>query len=328
MNNRRKLIVALGAGALATPFGSFAQHHGKVWRIGFLWEAAQSRNTQNFDAFKAGMQDLGHAEGKDYVVEQRSAKDDLAHLPALAAELLALKVDLFVTSGTPSAVAAHKATREIPILVTIGSDPVGDGLADSLRRPAWNVTGLTNLASELGSKRLDLLRQIVPGIRRVGYVYNPDNAGNARSIKRFEADCDRLGLMLVRAPLRTAEDLAAAFNILRRDRAEGLLVSASSTHYSIRASIVELVAKLGLPAIYGNAYFPDSGGMMSYASNNQELFRRAAAYADKIFKGAKPGDLPIEQPNKFEMVINLKTVKALGVKIPDVVMLRAERVIE
>jgi putative ABC transport system substrate-binding protein len=329
LNNRRKLVIALGANALVLPFASFAQQQGKLWRMGFLEEIEQSYYVQRIDAFKDGLREFGYTEGKNYAIERRSANNDYALLPALAMELLALKVDLLVTTGSPSAVAAHNATRDIPILTVTISDPVGSGLAASLPRPGGNVTGLTQgVASELYTKRLDLLRQMLPGMRRVGFLYNPENTGNMQSLNQFQSDCDKLKFKSIPAPVRKVQDVVAAFDILKRDKAQALIVAGDSTYGTWRETIIEHAAKHRLPAIYPSIRFVDSGGLISYATNLIDLYRRAAVYADKIFKGAKPGDLPIEQPLKFETVINLKTAKALGIKIPDVVMLRADRVIE
>ena len=330
MNKRRKLIVALGATALVTPFGSFAQQQGKVWRIGFLWESEQSDSAyvQRIDAFNAGMRELGYAEGKDYAIEHRSAKSDLARLPALAAELFALKVDLIVPQGTPSAMAVRNATREIPILIVTVGDPVGSGLAASLRRPGGNATGLTNLNSDLVTKHLDLLRQILPDMRRVGILYSPDNASNVSILRQFEADCGKLGFNSIRAPVRQAQDVATAFHTLKRDQAQGMIVTAANSNVAWRESIIEQAAKNRIAAIYADIIFAGSGGLISYATNFPDMYRRAAAYADKIFKGAKPADLPIEQATKFEFVVNLKTAKALGIKIPNSIMVQATKVIE
>ena len=328
MNNRRKLIIALGAGALAAPFGSFAQQQSKVWRIGFLWESKQSSYVARLDAFKTGMRELGYAEGRDYTIEHRSAEDELARLPALAAELLALKVDLIFPSSTPPAVAAHKATREIPILFAQVSDPVGNGLAASLRRPGGNVTGLSNLNTELDAKRLDFLRQILPGMRRVGFLYNPDSAGSAIALKHFESACDKLQLKAIPTPVRKADEIAPAFDKLHHDKAQGLIVTSGQWITAWQKSIIDHSAKHRLAVISASSANAEAGGLLSYTTNSTDLWRRAATYADKIFNGAKPGDLPIEQPTKFEMVINMKTAKALGIKIPDIVMLRADKVIE
>jgi putative ABC transport system substrate-binding protein len=274
------------------------------------------------------MRALGYVEGRDYAIEQRSANGDFTRLPALAAELIALKVDLIVPSGTPPALVARDATREIPILIVAVGDPVGSGLAATLARPGGNVTGLTTMGAELHTKRLDLLRQFQPDMRRVGFLHNPDNVTDVLGFKRFASDCAKLGFKAVPAPLRKAEEVAAVFNALQRDKAQGLLVANSGTNAAWRASIIEQSARHRLPAIYNNSSFADSGGLISYGANYADLYRRAAAYADKIFKGAKPGDLPIEQPLIFETVINGKSAKALGIKIPDLVFLRADRVIE
>jgi putative ABC transport system substrate-binding protein len=328
MNQRRKLIFALGASALTAPFTGFAQQHRKVWRVGILWELEQSYYAPRIDAFKQGMRELGYAEGQDYVIEQRSAQNDLARLPTVAAELLAANVDLIISSGTPSAVAARNATREIPILITVVGDPIGSGFAASLRRPGGNITGLTNISTDLYTKRLDLLHQTLPGMRRVGFLYNPDNGNDALSLGPFESDCGKLGFKTIRAPVRKVEDIATAFKTLQRDKAQGMIVSAASPNAVWRESIIGQAAKHRLPSIYPISSFADSGGLISYSANYDDQYRRVAAYADKLFKGAKPGDLPIEQPIKFETVINLKTAKALGIKIPDTVMLRADKVIQ
>ena len=274
------------------------------------------------------MRELGYAEGRDYVFEYRSVLGDLARLPAAAAELVALKVDLILSTGTPSTEAALKATRDIPILIATVGDPVGSGFAASLRRPGGNVTGLTGLGSELNSKRLDLLRQILPGMRRVGFLYNPDNASDALQLRQFESDCAKLQFTPIRASLRKAEEIPVTFNQLSRDKAQGLLVSGGSTNSAARGTIIEYAAKNRLPAVFSNSSYAESGGLLSYGVNIPDLYRRAAAYADKIFKGAKPGDLPIEQPVKFEMILNLKTAKALGLTISQSVIVQATRVIE
>jgi len=329
VNNRRKLVIALGASAFAAPFGSFAQKQGKVWRIGILWEREQSDYVQQFNAFKAGMGHLGYAEGREYVIEHRSAQSDIARLPALAADFVALKVDLIVAAGTPAAVAARKVSGEIPILFAVVGDPVGSGLVATLSRPGGNVTGFANgVASELITKRLDLLRQMVPGMRRVGFFYNPDNPANTAGLTQLEADCSKLQITLLRAPVRVAREIPAAFDALKRDKAQGLNVSQASTNFASRDSIVEHAAKHRLPAIYPGRGFAEAGGLLSYASNSDDQWRRTAAYADKIFKGAKPGDLPVEQPTKFELIINGKTAKALGLKIPQSLLISADKVIE
>jgi len=330
MSNRRILIIALGACALLVPFGSFGEQRGKVWRIGYLNDGGPSGDSERrIDAFKTALRELNYVEGKNFIIEQRSAENDLTRLPALAAQLVALKVDLIIIQGTPAAVAARNATRDIPILTTTVSDPVGSGLAATLSRPGGNVTGLSNgVASELYTKRLSLLRQMLPDMDRVGFLYNPNNSGDSPALKQFESDCRKLRIKSIPAAVRKKEEIVIAFELLKRDKAQALLVSTAGTNVAWRESIIDGAARYRLPAAYGVTLMAESGGLISYAANSLELYSRAAAYADKIFKGANPRDLPIEQPIKFETTINLKTAKALGIKIPDVVMLRADKVIE
>jgi len=328
MISRRRIVIALSAGALADPFASFAQQQGKVWRIGFLLEGEQSVYTGRIDAFKAGMRDLGYVEGRDYVLEPRYAQLDLARVPSLAAGLLALNVNIIVAPSTPPAQAVLKLTRELPILVVAVNDPVGSGFAATLSRPGGSVTGFTNgVASELFSKRLDLLRQMLPGMRGVGFLYNPDNAGDAQGLKQFEFDCAKLGFKSLRAPVRKREEIAVVFNTLQRDKAQGLMVSAAATNQAWRESITEHAAKNHIPAVYSNSIYVDAGGLLSYGTNFIDLYRRAATYVDKILKGTKPGDLPFEQPTIFELAVNMKTAKALGIKIPDSILVQATKVI-
>ena len=326
MSNRRKLVMALGAGVLMTPFGSFAQQPRKAWRIGVLSQSAQSAGVY-FDPFKAGMRELGYAEGTDYVFENRFAELELARLPALAAELVALKVDLILAAGHPPAVAARDATREIPIVMW-GGDPVANGLVASYSRPGGNVTGLSNLSQDVAKKQLDLLRQLVPGMRRVGDLYNPDNDSSVQTFARIESLCRELGLQHLGAPVTKRDEFVKAFDQLKRDKAQGVLVGYTSLFNSSAKIIVDEAAKHRLPAIYGPSRYVDAGGLISYAGDFAYLLRRAAAYVDRIFKGAKPADLPIEQVTQFDLVINLKTARALGLKIPQTILILATRVIE
>ena len=328
MITRRKLVLAIGATTLVSPLSSVAQRVSKVWRFGFLRENEQPLSMTNTDAFKAGMSALGYTEGRDYVIEIRNAQSDFGRLPALAAELVALKVDIIVPNGTPSAVAASKATREIPILLMTIGDPVGSGLAASLAHPGGNVTGLTSINVELVTKRLDLLRQLLPRMRGVGFLYDPNNQNDALGLARFESDCGKLQLQPIRAPAREAEEIAAALMRLARDKAQGLIVSVGNTNNASRERIIQHADKYRLPAAYGRSDFAEAGGLFSYAADFADLSRRAATYADKIFKGAKPGDLPIQQPTLFDFVLNMKTAKALGLKIPGSILVQATKVIE
>ncbi len=326
MNHRRKLIVALGAATLAAPFSPLAQQQGKVWRIGILRENEASFPDSAYEAFRMGMRDLGYAENRDYILERRSARNERLLLAVVAAELVALKVDLILPTGTPSAEAARNATREIPILIASVGDPVGSGLVESLGRPGGNVTGLTTMTAELYGKRLDLLHQVSPGMRRVGFLYNPDNAIDIIALREFESACKKLQITSTLAEVR--EEVATAFKTLLRDKAHGFVVSQSSTTAALRDNIIEFAAQNRLPVAYPLSSYVESGGLISYGVNNAEQWRRIAVYADKIFKGAKPGDLPIEKPIKFELVLNMKTAKALGIKIPDSIRAQATRQIE
>lgn len=327
MTARRQLLIAFAA-AIAVPVSALAQKPNRVWRIGVLMESAPTGYVMALDAFKLGMRELGYVEGRDYVIEPRAALGDMTRLRALVAELVALKVDLIIPTATPSAIAARNATREIPILFATVGNPVASGLTASFRRPGGNVTGLTILGSELVSKRLDLLRQIVPGLRRVGYLHDPDNASTVENFKQLQSDCAKLGCTLIEAPIRKREEIADAFGTLQRGKAQGLIMTDPSSFGPLRASIVEQAAKYRLPVIYSARQSPELGGLITYFVDARDNYRRAAAYADKIFKGAKPGELPIEMPTKFELVINLKTAKALGLTIPPTVMVQATRVIE
>jgi len=327
MKTRRQILAALSVAALAAPLASFAQPR-KVWRIGLLLESESSFYIPRLDAFKSGMRALGYVEGRDYITEARSAQSDFSRLPKLMMDLISQQVDLIVTTGTPSGLAASKATREIPILITTVGDPVGSGFAASLARPGGNVTGFTQLSSELISKHLDLLRQLLPQIRRVAFLYDPNNQSNVLLLAKFEADCNKLQIQPIRAPARNAEEIKVSLATLVQHKAQGLIVSPSSINTVSRSSVVEHTIKHRLPAVFSVNIYAVEGGLISYSADFDDLYRRAAAYADKIFKGAKPGDLPIQQPTTFDFVLNLKTAKALGLTIPQSILVQANKVIE
>ena len=328
MTPRRTILRATLAGIALASIAPYLHGQTRPRRIGFLWERDQSDYADQLGAFKAGMRELGYTEGADYVIEHRSAQNDPARVPALVAELIALKVELIAPSGTPSAVIAHDTTREIPILIMNVGDPVGSGLAANLRRPGGNVTGLTSISVELYTKRLDLLRQVLPNMRRVGLLYNPDNGNDRLGLRQFESDCDKLKFKSAAAPVRKPEEIAVAFNTLKGGQAEGVIVSSSQANSAWQKSIIEQAAKHRLPAVYGPGLWAESGGLISYGPNLVDLCRRAAGYVDKIFRGAKPAELPIQQPNKFDLAINLRTAKALGVTIPQSILVSADRVIK
>jgi putative ABC transport system substrate-binding protein len=295
--------------------------------IGWIQEAdpADRLEAQYEDAFKAGLRDRGYVEGRDYRLEKRYAALDAGNLPALATELVELKVDIIVALTTSAAIATRKITREIPIVTDTG-DPVGNGLAASLSHPGGNVTGMTSLSQELYVKRVDVLRQLLPGIQRIGFLYNPDYPADARGLKQFESACSKISLRAIRAPARNASELPLAFATLSRAGAQGLVVT-SRSQLGSRDKIIESAAKNRLPAVYSRSTFVNEGGLIAYGPNYPDVYRRCAGYVDRIFKGAKPGDLPIEQPDKYELAINLKTAKALGITIPPSLLLRADDVI-
>jgi putative ABC transport system substrate-binding protein len=272
------------------------------------------------------MRELGRIEGKDYVLEHR--RGDVSELPRLAAELVASKVDLLVTPGTPQALAAKKATSIIPIVTVTAGDPVGAGIVASLARPGGNVTGLSSLSTELTAKRLDIVRQVVPDVKRIGFLYNPDTTIDALGFKHIAAAGEKMGIVAIPVVVRRREEVAPAFEKLARENVTALHPTSSFMMISLRTHIIDHAMKYRLPAIYGTSLFVEDGGLLSYSANWADQWRRAAGYVDRIFKGAKPGDLPIEQPTQFELVVNLKTAKALGITIPQSLLLRADRVIE
>ena len=328
MITRRRLIVALGAGALSVPFASFAQQHGKVWRIGVLEWASMVQNFANLDAFRQGLREFGYVEPQNLVLEYLSADGRTERFPELASELVRLKVDLILARGSPATLAAKKTTATIPIVMTGVGDPVNVGAVGNLAHPGGNVTGLASFTPLLEPKRLELLKDLIPGLTRVAALMNMGNPGRVLAWKAIEKAARPLGIQLELLDVRKAEDLERAFDAATRQRAGALLVGQDGFTLANQRTIAELAAKHRLPAIYGAGEFVASGGLISYSVSYPPLYYRAASFVNKIFKGAKPGDIPVEQPTKFELVINMKTAKALGVKIPDVIMLRADRVIE
>jgi putative ABC transport system substrate-binding protein len=327
MTTRRRLVVALGCGLLVLQARSgYAQSKKKL--IGWLHDndPTDPVNVEYENAFKAGLRGLGYVEGREYRMETRFATNDPRRLPTLAAELVAMKVDVIVALTTSAAIAARKATREIPI-VTDAGDPVGNGLAASLSHPGGNVTGMTSLSAELYVKRVDLLRQLVPGAQRVGFLYNPDNPADRVGLLQFESACATAALRPIRVPARNANELDPAFHALIQANAQGLIVASRSLVDS-RDKIIAIAAKARIPVVYSRSVFVDDGGLIAYGPDYLDVYRRTAGYVDKIFKGARPGDLPIEQPDKYLLDVNLRTAKALGLKVSGAILLRADKVIE
>jgi putative ABC transport system substrate-binding protein len=314
---------------LAAPFAAEAQQAVKVPRIGWL-QANQALGSWAQEAFLQGLRDHGYVQGRNVVIEYRDAAGKLERLPALAAELVALRVDVILAGGAAQAVAATQATKTIPIVFTGVGDPVSMGLVSSLARPSGNATGLSLLGPELVGKRLELLTQAVPGVTRVALLWQPGFEREAGKVPLTEAHvaARTLGVQLHVVEARGPADIDRAFADMATARAGALTVGGGAMLNSERRRLADLAAKNQLPAMYPARQYVDAGGLMAYGPNAADLFRRAATYVDKILKGANPGDLPVEQPTKFELVINLKTAKALGLTIPQSVLARADQVIE
>ena len=332
MIGRRKLLIALGASALAIPLApAYAQQQGrKIARIGYLSVTAVERDRGWVTAFREGLRELGYAEGRNIVIESRHADGHAERLPALALELARLKIDVFVVYGAPAAVqAAQKAGNgKIPIVMTVAVDPVRNGLVASLARPGGNVTGLSDLHAGMVGKRLQLLKEVVPATSRVAVLLNPATPHALLQLEDLRVAAAALGMKLF--PMEVTgpapDDIERAYAKIQKERPEALLVIPDGTIF--RESVSAFTNKHRLPAIGTVREWAEAGFFMSYGTNFADLWRRSAVYVDKILKGAKPADLPIEQPTVFELVINMKTVKALGIKIPNSILVRADKVIE
>jgi len=305
-----------------------AQQAGKVAWIGFLSGSSPSAVSARVEAFRQGLRDLGYVEGKNIVIEARYADGKLDRLPALAAELVHLKVDIIISAGPQVTRAAKEATGTIPIVMGFDYDPVGNGLIASLARPGENITGLSTLAPELSGKQLELLKEIVPGLSRVAVLGTSTQPGYAQVLKETELAAGVLKVKLQYLDVLAPKDIETAFRAATKGRADAVLALQSAVLLPQRAQLAELAVKSRLPATYHAREYVEAGGLMTYSVNVTDLFRRAATYVDKILKGAKPADLPIEQPMKFEFIINLKAAKQIGLMIPPNVLARADRVIK
>jgi putative tryptophan/tyrosine transport system substrate-binding protein len=329
--NRRIFIGTLTGGLLAAPLAAEAQQVGKLHRLGYLASNLAASSLLH-EAFRQGLRDLGYVEGRTVVIEYRDAEGKLERLPALAAELVTLRVDVIVTGGgTSAALAAKQATKALPVVFPAAADPVTDGLVASLAWPGGNVTGLSLLIPDLVGKRLEQFKHAVPGISRVAVLWQPRGLGQRTEmdeLKGAEAAARALGMRLQFVEARGAGDFERAFSDMVRARAGALAVLPSPTFLYERKRLVDLAVQNRLPTVFAFREYVDAGGLMSYGPDIADMYRRAATYVDKILKGAKPGDLPIEQPTKFELVINLKTAKALGLTIPPLRLQRADEVIE
>ena len=324
--DRRAFIILVGGSILAAPLAAEAQQAGKVYRIGYL--TSRSAVGPRDEAFRQALGQLGYVEGQNLVIEWRFTKGGPVSAE-LAAELIRLRLDCILVTGLGPVAAMKNATATVPIVIgSIDADPVEEGLVGSLARPGGNITGLTNIGYDLAGKRLELLKDTVPGVSRVAILIHPSRATDAH-VKNAVATARKLGIELLLAEVRSPDDLETVFRTMRQKRVEALDVVATRLMNSHQGRIVKLAASSRLPTIYSNRDFVVvEGGLMSYASDPIAQAHRAAAYVDRILKGTKPADLPIEQPMKFELVINLKTAKALGLTIPQSVLLRADQVIE
>lgn len=300
----------------------------KMAKIGWLETGTMVRGTRLGEIFVRRLAELGYVEGKNIVFEYRSADNKLDRLPVLADELVRLNVDVLVTGASPAAIAAKKATKSIPIVFTILADPMAEGLIDSLAHPGGNITGLTNISAELGGKRLELLKETVPKLSRVAVLWDPKNTGSAQAWKDLQQPAKALGWQLHSMEVSSADKFESAFKDALKARCTALAVTPTILATSHRQQVVELAAKHSLPAIYSRELFVESGGLMSYGADLDDHYGRAAIYVDKILKGTKPADLPVEQPTKFELLINLKTAKTLGLTIPPMVLMRATKVVK
>ena len=324
--DRRAFISGIAGGLLAAPLAAVAQQTGKVYRIGVLDPTPEALNVANLDAFRQGMRELQYADGQNFVIEYRSPEGRADRFPDLAQELVRLKVDLILTRGTPAVTAAKNATRTIPIVMAASGDPVGTAVVTGLARPGGNVTGLTALTAEVSGKRLQLLKEATPGARRVAAVL--DRGAPVTQWRATEQAARSIGLQPQVLYIEKAEDLGPAFDAAVKHRADAVLVGLGAVIQSNVGRVAELAARHRLPSAFSSREYVVAGGLMAYGVSYPDSYRRAATYVDKILKGAKPADLPVEQPTKFELVINLKTAKALGLTIPQSLLQRADEVIQ
>jgi putative ABC transport system substrate-binding protein len=323
----RRAFVSGTLALLAAPLVAETQPAGKVPRVGYL-SYGSTGSSRELDAFRQGLRELGYIEGQSIAVEYWFASGQIERYPGLAAELVRLKVDVIVAPATPQALAAKQATSSIPIVFVLVADAVGAGLITNFARPGGNITGLTSSGAELGGKRLELLRHMVPETSRVAVLYNPTDRSNVLALKQLQESAPTLGLILKPLEVRESREFDGAFVAMTRQRAHSMFGTPGALTFEHSKVLVDLAAKHRIPAMWGHRSFVDAGGLMSYAVNLYDQNRQAAVFVDKILKGAKPGDLPVEQPTKFELVINLKTAKALGRTIPPSVLARADEVIQ
>ena len=330
MDRREAILAFVMLGAACAPPTAFAQPLGKVWRVGVLLPASRPASlSPEAAALLRGLQALGYAEGKNLQMEWRHADGKYDRFAGLAAELVQLKMDVIVTGGPAATGAAQRVTTTVPIVMANSDDPVASGFVKSLAHPGGNITGLSNISGEIGPKQLEVLLGMVSGLSRVAVLVNPTNASSiAMVLKPLHSVAQTKGIVMLSVEARTPQEIEAAFTRIVNEKAKAVIVVQDALFSQQRSQLADLAAKHRLPAIGRDQSYAGAGGLMSYGPNGLDNFRRVATYIDKIFRGASPGDLPVEQPTKFELVINLKTAKALGLTIPASVLLRADRVIE
>jgi putative ABC transport system substrate-binding protein len=331
MDRRRFLLTSL-AGALVAPLAAEAQQTPTRARIGLVLSgsAAQNPYAQRLlgSSFVPALRGLGWVEGKNLVLEWRYSEDQEDRRGAIVEEFIRLKIDVIVVPSTPETIVTKRATKTIPVVMVLVGDPVGTGLIESLARPGGNITGTSLMQTDTSAKRLELLKELVPRARSVAVLWNPRNVSTARNWKETQEASRSLGLKILSVEMRTRDEVTMAFAAIVRERPDALLVLLDSLVHDHRHEIVEFAAKNRLPAIYAGTPFAEAGGLLVYSVDIYELWRRAAVYVDRILRGAKPADLPVEQPTKFELVINLKTAKTLGLTIPPSLLARADQIIE
>jgi len=323
---RREFITLLGGVAVTWPLAASAQ--SKTPRIGFMGNSTAALEANLVGAFREGLREHGYEEGRNIVIEYRWADGKYERFPALVAELIAAKVDVIVTAGTPAALAMKKATTTVPLVMVAVGDPVGTGLVPSLARPGANLTGLSSVAPDLEGKRLQLLREVVPALSHVAMFINSLNPFHVSSMRQARAAAQTMGIKLQLHDIRKSEDLDDAFAAIRKERPDAVLILADRVFLHNRERMIDFTKEQRLPNVNAYKELVEVGGLMSYGPSYEDMHKRAAIYVDKILKGAKPADLPVEQPTKFELVINLKTAKAIGLTIPPSLLQRADQIIE
>jgi putative tryptophan/tyrosine transport system substrate-binding protein len=325
---RRDFIIMAGGAAAALPLAAPAQQAGKVYRMGFLGNSTAALEANLVEPLREALRDLGYVEGQNILIEYRWAEGKYERFPALTAELIALKVDVIVTAGTPASLAVKKAATSIPLVMVAVGDPVATGLVASIGRPGGNITGLTSISSEIEGKRLELLREVVPTLSHIAVLWNAASPIQVIEERETRTAAQVLGMKMLSLGVRTREEIEDALTTIVRERPGALLVLADRLFLHHRTRIMDFAAQHRLPGVHAYRELVEVGGLMSYGPSYADMHRRAATYVDKILKGAKPADLPVQAPTKFELVINLKTAKALGLEIPPTLIARADEVIE